>query len=175
MAVSFNLPMDNEKPAAAVPGPSPAKKKAAIGMGRASMGAAPSHPWTRPEKTTTVTTEPASPSKLKGKEVEADSCIRETARQASASPSPTRGSLAPVRQPSVEPVLEHRRQSPEVQRPTRLEQVQEEPEDDLSANMEIDTAATQQWRDGVEQAGYDEQEEDVVSADPPILLSLDWY
>ncbi|KJA24321.1 hypothetical protein HYPSUDRAFT_200548 [Hypholoma sublateritium FD-334 SS-4] len=115
-----------------------------------------------------TTAEPTSPSKSKGKEVEADICIRETARQASASPK--RSSPAPVRPSPVEPVLGLRHPPPCVQHLTRLQQMQEESEDDFSANMEVDTDATQQWCKPVGQAGCEEQEEDMPST--PVVQFL---
>lgn len=179
LAVSFSdVPAGNEKSDSAVAGPSTTKKKPGIGLGRASMGGTPSQAWTRPEESVFAApklSRAGSPSKSKGKEVEAASCIREVARQAAASPSPTRGSPAPhpppAHQPSPEPAPtesspepwrpEPRRPSPEP-RPTRLEQVPEETEDELSGNIEVDMDATQQWADGVEQMGYEEEE--VVSS-----------
>jgi len=157
LAVSFNEPTDT------VPSP---KKKSGIGMGRASMGSGSSDAWARFNKAagSGVTEKALGKQKSSDKEAEAEACVRESARQASASPSPTRGSPAPAqRQPIQSLQQDERSPSPEI--PSLADENGDVPEiqytEDHSGNMDIDVDATRQWREGVEPAKYDEEDDTV--------------
>ncbi|KAF9535483.1 Spc7 kinetochore protein-domain-containing protein [Crepidotus variabilis] len=161
LAVGFNTPLQEEP--APLEAPSPPKKAA----GRMSLGAGPSDAWQRfdknagsgmPERPTSI-----SPKKVGSmKETEAEHCVRETSRQAAASPSPTRGSPAPAhiflppqpRTPSPE-----RQVVPIPETNGALSVIAEGSEHEgLSQDMAIDVEATQQWRDGVEEPDFLEED-----------------
>jgi len=166
LAVSFSVPPTNE-PTPSVTVSSP-KKKPGIGMGRASVGSGASDAWTRFNKAagSGVSEKASGKQKNSDKEAEAEACVRESARQASASPSPTRGSPAPAqRQPTQQNFQQDERPpSPEIPSPAEADDdfTDVQDNDDHSGKMEIDVDATRQWREGVEPAKYDE-EDDTVS------------
>ncbi|KAF8168234.1 Spc7 kinetochore protein-domain-containing protein [Crassisporium funariophilum] len=138
------------------------RKKAAIGLGRKSLGMAPADAWTRFDKNI-VTAPPnkAPASKPTAKEKEADSCIRETARQASVSPSPTRGSPAPTKPASPGRVTKS--SVPQVPVVDVSHIVDTNDIGELSGDMEIDTDATQQWREGVQRSEFIEEDAAAIS------------
>ncbi|KAJ7169443.1 Spc7 kinetochore protein-domain-containing protein [Mycena filopes] len=134
---------------AAPTAPKSPKKKAGLGLGRVSMGSAPSDAWTRFDKS-------AVPDKGKAKEkapAETEVCAREAERQAAASPTPSRGSPAPAsprpKSTEVAPA------SPVIDLSALLESAPEFGSD--AAAMEVDP--TEQWRDGVQEADFPDEEE----------------
>ncbi|KAJ3513056.1 hypothetical protein NLJ89_g3160 [Agrocybe chaxingu] len=161
LAVGFNVPSENTQPTA----PSSPKKKAGIGLGRVSLGSAPADAWTRFDKDagSGVPDKPVS-QKGKEKEVEATHCVRETTRQATALPSPTRESPAPAR--VAAPMHAPREPTPDPQQPAAVDvsSVVEAPDvAELSQDMEVATDATQQWREGVQQSEFVQEEEETPS------------
>jgi len=151
------------------------KKKPGIGLGRASLGSGPSDAWARFDKDAgQAVAEKPPTSKVVAKEAEAVGCVREAARQASASPSPTRGSPAPIPTfPTNSITPRPRVSSVEPEEPV-LEQAHiAEPQEfgELSRTMGIDVDATQQWREGVQQS--DRYEEDAVSSNSIIVCLFD--
>ena len=171
LAVGFQPPPSSTTTATAAP-VSP-KKKPGIGLGRASLGSGPSNAWARFDKDVgqEVAAEPPT-SKVVENEAEAVSCVRETPRQASASPSPTRGSPAPIYTLPIDssstPKLQEFSVEPEepMIEPTQTA----EPQDigELSGTTGIEMDATQQWREGVQQD--DQYEEDAVCSEPVFIL-----
>jgi len=164
LAVSFSVPPANE-PTSSDRVPSP-KKKSGIGIGRASIGSGASDAWARFNKAagSGMSEKALGKQKSSDKEAETEACVRESARQASASPSPTRGSPAPAqRQPIQNFQQDERSPSPKI--PSLADANDDAPEiqytDDHSGNMEIDVDATRQWREGVEPAKYDEEDDTV--------------
>lgn len=139
--------------------PTPKKKLPFLGLGRASMGAAPLVTSKPLNKKPLPPIRPKSPARQSSdKEAEAAHCVREASHQAFAVPSPTRGSPAPPRARVVEPEPE----------PTDIPAeapllVVEEDMGELSGEMEIDIDATQQWRDAVQAAEPAIDEEEMVS------------
>lgn len=166
LAVNFSVPPANE-PTPSVTVSSP-KKKPGIGMGRASMGSGASDAWTRFNKAagSGVSEKALGKQKSSDKEAEAEACVRESARQASASPSPTRGSPAPAQRQLTQPSFHQDERSPSPEILSLAGANDDFPDvqdnDDHSGKMEIDVDATRQWREGVEPAKYDE-EDDTVS------------
>ncbi|KAJ7456552.1 Spc7 kinetochore protein-domain-containing protein [Mycena latifolia] len=149
---------ESEEPAAEnVPAPPAArkspKKKAGLGLGRASMGSAPSDAWTRFDKN-------AVPDKGKDKQKAPESdatCTREAERQAAASPTPLRGSPAP---PSPRPASP-RPNSNVLNSPSPvvdLSAMLESPGEFAEAAAEMDVDPTEQWRDGVQEADFPDDE-----------------
>lgn len=148
------------------------KKKAGLGLGRASMGSGASNTWARFDKY-------AGSGLEKGKEKAQDAheCVREASRQAVAAPSPTRGSPAPASpRPSSPaplriPLHEAGPSSPIVHAvdistllgPGSLE------EDEGAVSMEIDP--TEQWREGVEQNDFVEEDNGVSYGMPCYLVT----
>jgi kinetochore protein Spc7/SPC105 len=132
------------------------------------MGSVPSGPWTRIGKDSGsgVSEKALGKQKSSAKEEEAEACVREATRQASASPSPTRGSPAPVQRLPIEPIPQQDERSPSPELATLAEANDDVPEiqdiSEQSGHMEIDVEATQQWRERVQPAEYDE-EDDTVS------------
>ncbi|KAJ8090525.1 hypothetical protein PM082_002413 [Marasmius tenuissimus] len=134
-------------------GPSPStgraspKKKAAIGMGRASVGSGASDAWTRFDRN--ITTPVELNSNVKGKERAMEPPVAITVTPATESPS------APIR-PSEEGEMvidEEPLPTQAVDLSTLLgndDGLEEEEEIQLEAN----TQATEQWREGVPQEGY---------------------
>ncbi|KAJ7042697.1 Spc7 kinetochore protein-domain-containing protein [Mycena alexandri] len=147
--------MDAESAPATLPAPNSPKKKAGLGLGRVSMGSAPSDAWTRFDKNAAVL------DKGKGKEkasAESEACAREAERQAAASPTPSRGSPAPASPRPASP------------RPKSTETAPPSPVVDLSALLQstpefgsdavpIEVDPTEQWRDGVQEADFPDEEE----------------
>lgn len=160
MAVSFNVPIQEPAPSVAR---SSTKKKPGIGMGRASMGSAPVNPWKRVEKPTEPTTsDKVSRAQETNEQLEVENNVQATAPEESASRNPTRNSPTPNRALLEEPRhLEHVEPSPQTEQIPDVDDVAEmpDPEAELSGRMDVDTDATQQWREGVEQAEYEEEEE----------------
>ncbi|CAA7258736.1 unnamed protein product [Cyclocybe aegerita] len=154
LAVGFSVPSESTQTVM----PSSPKKKAGIGLGRVSLGSAPADAWTRFDKDagSGVLDKPVS-QKGKEKEVEAAHSVRETTRQATAVPSPTRGSPAPTRVAAPTPAP--RELTPEPQHSASIvRSVVEAPEvAELSQDIEVDTDATQQWREGVQQSEFVEE------------------
>ena len=170
MAAGLQPPSSSNTPTAA---PVSHKKKPGIGLGRASLGSGPSDAWARFNKDVgqAAAVKPP-PSKVTENESEALSYVGETARQASASPSPTRGSPAPICTP---PDNSTSTPKPQVSSVEHEEPVVEpaqttEPQDtgELSGTMGVDINATQQWREGVQQD--DQYEADAVWSKPVFLL-----
>ncbi|KAJ7139735.1 Spc7 kinetochore protein-domain-containing protein [Mycena epipterygia] len=158
-AVDTDEPAASDAPATLVSRKSP-KKKAGLGLGRMSMGSAPSDAWTRFEKN-------AVSDKGKGKEKATGNdatCAREAERQAAASPTPSRGSPAPaspqLASPRPNSTVIHP-PSPVVDLSAMLDSAAEF--GDTPANMEVDS--TKQWRDGVQEADFPDDE-----AQPPISI-----
>lgn len=139
------------------------KKKPGIGLGRASLGSGPSNAWARFNKDI-------------GQAVELPTVETETeaSRQASASPSVTIISPAPIGTPpngyNSTPIP----QVPSVESDELvIERAQSaEPQDieEPSGTMGVDIEATEQWREGVQQD--DQYEEDAVWI--KLLFLLDW-
>ncbi|RDB29117.1 hypothetical protein Hypma_015188 [Hypsizygus marmoreus] len=136
------------------------KKKAGLGLGRASLGSGAADAWTRFDK------DAISKGKEKEKEKEdVHSCDREASRQAAASPTVTRGSPAPSspRPRSPAPLGHTTPSSPEaaiVDISTLLgpeEYGQNQGQDD----MQVDP--TEQWRHAVEPGDFDENDEPPIS------------
>ena len=158
LAVGFNIPPSSQESTPSAT-PSSPKKKAVIGKGRASMGSASADAWTRFDKNagSGASEKPTAP-KATEKDAEAAHCLREETRQASAAPSPTRGSPAPARVLAEPPRLPspERRIRPDV---IDVSTILETPEvGDLSGDMAVDVEATQQWREGVQQEYVEEEE-----------------
>lgn len=165
LAVGFSAPPTNEPThSATVSSP---KKKSGIGMGRASMGSGPSDAWSRFNRAagSGVSEKALGKQKSSDKEAEAKACVRESARQASASPSPTRGSPAPAQRQPTQQIFQpdERSPSPEISSIVGanddLPDIQDD--GDHSGKMGIDVDATRQWREGVEPAQYDEVDDTV--------------
>ena len=154
LAVGLQPPPSSTTTAVAPVSP---KKKPGIGLGRASLGSGPSDAWPRFKKDVGQAVEPPTSSK----EVETET---EAARQASASPSHTRGSPVPIvtalNDSSSSPKPQVSSVEPEelVISPAKSA----EPQDigEPSGTMGVDIDATQQWREGVQQD--DQYEEDEV-------------
>ncbi|KAJ7293774.1 Spc7 kinetochore protein-domain-containing protein [Mycena rebaudengoi] len=133
------------------------KKKAGLGLGRASLGSAPASSWVRPNKSAVP-----DKGKQKQKPIEDDSaCVREAERQAAASPSPTRGSPSPAspRVASPLPTRPPGSPSPVVDLSAMLDSARGFGE--LDVDMEADPTA--QWRDGAQEAGVPDDEERPIS------------
>jgi kinetochore protein Spc7/SPC105 len=165
LAVGFSAPPTNEPTPSVTVSP---KKKSGIGMGRASMGSGASDAWARFNKAagSGVSEKALGKQKSSGKEAEAEACVRESARQSSASPSPTRGSPAPAQRGATQQTFQQDERSPSPEVPSLAESNDDvldvQDNGDHSGKMEIDVDATRQWREGVEPAKYDE-EDDTVS------------
>ncbi|KAF8213559.1 Spc7 kinetochore protein-domain-containing protein [Mycena galopus ATCC 62051] len=164
---------DAESAPTSVVGPKSPKKKAGVGLGRVSMGSAPSDAWTRFDRTASAPEKGKEKEngrdngkeKEKEKAIESEAvCAREAERQAASSPTPSRGSPAPN---SPRPA------SPRPRSPSKSTAISS-PVVDLSAlldstpefggaapNMEVDP--TEQWRDGIQEADFPEEEEARIS------------
>ncbi|CAK5264643.1 unnamed protein product [Mycena citricolor] len=114
--------------------PKSPKKKAAIGLGRASMGSAPAVSWTRPVVDKGKQKEQAPESE------HAAGCAREVERQAAASPTPSRGSPAPSS-------------------PRRIARFEPFVEEVAPAEDDPQPDPTEQWRERVQEAGPPEEVE----------------
>ncbi|KAJ7923050.1 Spc7 kinetochore protein-domain-containing protein [Mycena leptocephala] len=160
MGVGLGTDADNAdagSSALTAPAPKSPKKKAGLGLGRVSMGSAPSDAWTRFDRNAAVPDKGKGKEKQKATESEAV-CAREAERQAAASPTPSRGSPAPAspRPESPRPkTAETSSPSPVVDLSVLLDSAREFGED-APPNMDVD--ATEQWRDGVQEADFPEEE-----------------
>jgi len=166
LGVGFSAPSANEPTSLVTP--SSRKKKAGNGLGRAStsMGSALSGTWGRFNKDVGAgVSEKVLGKKSSDEEEEAEVCVRETARQASASPSPNRGSPAPAQRPPTELISQ-----PDERSPSPVPSILAEANDDVpeiqdigehSGHMEIDIDATQQWCEHVQPAEYNKEDETV--------------
>ncbi|KAJ7823569.1 Spc7 kinetochore protein-domain-containing protein [Mycena olivaceomarginata] len=173
MGVGLGVPDTTDKADAAAPastvGPKSPKKKAGVGLGRVSMGSAPSDAWTRFDRTAAVPAAGKENGKGKGKEKEpaAESeavCAREAERQAAASPTPSRGSPAPNSPHPASPRSKSPSKSAEVSSPViDLSTLLESTPEFGAAAPNIDVDPTEQWRDGVEEADFPEEEEVRIS------------
>lgn len=141
-------------------------KKAGLGPGRVSMGSAPSDAWTRFDKNagSGVAADKVSVGG-KEKEKDAETYAREAIRLKVAVPSPTRRSPAPAsprpRSPAVLPPddLPHSTSPlPGVVDLSGLLGSGGFGEDAGEADTEVDMDPTEQWRDGVEQQEFVEEE-----------------
>ncbi|TFK41287.1 Spc7 kinetochore protein-domain-containing protein [Crucibulum laeve] len=174
---SAPLSDDNTMTSAAAPVRPSLKKHTGLGLGRVSMGSAPTDAWTRFDKNAGSGMEGKGKGKVADKEEEAAHCVRESARQAIAAPSPTRGSPAPA--------------SPRVNSPTPIRNPAPLPKplsSSLPAHTSIDVStimthgdmegdgqeedmeifdATEQWRENV-------REEDFIEDDTPVI-SIDQF
>ncbi|KAJ6626901.1 Spc7 kinetochore protein-domain-containing protein [Mycena sp. CBHHK59/15] len=133
------------------------KKKAGVGLGRASLGSAPADARTRFDRNMV-----SVKGKEKQKSTESDSaCVREAERQSAASPSPTRGSPSPASRPaSPRPnVILISSPSPVVDLSVLLDSAGEFGEN--GTNNDIDPTA--QWRDGAQEADFPDDEERPIS------------
>ena len=140
------------------------KKKPDIGLGRASLGSGASDAWARFNKDAGQVAAKQLPTSKIVEKAEAVHCVREVTRQASASPSPTRGSPAPIRTLATNSAaLKPRVSSVEPEEPLLEPAQTAEPQEirELSSTTAIDVEATQQWREGVQQS--DQYEDDAVS------------
>lgn len=146
-------PEAEESVAPAPAGRKSPKKKAGLGLGRASMGSAPSDAWTRFDRN-------AVPDKGKAREKQDDPvCVRETERQAAASPTPSRGSPAPASPRPASPRLNSTgvsSPSAVVDLSTLLDSAGEFGETPPATDVEIDP--TEQWRDGAQEADFPDEE-----------------
>ncbi|KDR84860.1 hypothetical protein GALMADRAFT_233294 [Galerina marginata CBS 339.88] len=165
LAVGFSVPSSSSTETASQVEITSTKKKPGIGVGRASLGSCPTDAWTRFDKDADSGLPVKSrPTRVdtKEKEKDADHCVREVVRQASASPSPTRGSPAPKVVQKMQP-RELSSEPEEGVTPPDTNPVEEETQTqevvDVSAHMDLDINATEQWREGVQQAEYEEEEE----------------
>ncbi|KAJ7356898.1 Spc7 kinetochore protein-domain-containing protein [Mycena albidolilacea] len=173
MGVGLGVPDTTDKADAAAPasavGPKSPKKKAGVGLGRVSMGSAPSDAWTRFDRTAAVPAAGKENGKGKGKEKEpaAESeavCAREAERQAAASPTPSRGSPAPNSPHPASPRSKSPSKSAEVSSPViDLSTLLESAPEFGAAAPNMDVGPTEQWRDGVEEADFLEEEEVRIS------------
>ncbi|KAJ6574650.1 Spc7 kinetochore protein-domain-containing protein [Mycena capillaripes] len=156
MGVGLGADTDKADAGSAVPSvaaPKSPKKKAGVGLGRASMGSAPADAWTRFDRNIAV----SEKGKEKQKATESEAvCAREVERQAAASPTPSRGSPAPASPRPASP-----RKPAEISSPSVVVDLSvlldSAPEfGEPAANMEVDP--TEQWRDGVQEADFPEEE-----------------
>ena len=130
------------------------KKKPGIGLGRASLGSGSSNAWARFNKDIGQAVEPPT-----SKEVET-----EAAQQASASPSLTIISPAPIGTPPNDSSSTPIPQVPSVESDElvieRTQSAEPQEIEEPSGTMGVDIDATEQWREGVRQD--DQYEEDAV-------------
>ncbi|KAK7064607.1 Spc7 domain-containing protein, partial [Favolaschia claudopus] len=149
-----------EQPPKNASGPKSPKKKAGLGLGRMSMGSAPSYAWTRFDRTTAVSEK--AQQQDKGKENKKEPlpqsddavCVRETERQAASSPTPSRGSPVPSSPRPKSPSKAREVSSPVVDLSTMMDSTPEFGQ--TAQTMEVDP--TEQWRDGIQEADFPEDE-----------------
>ncbi|KAG6919603.1 hypothetical protein DXG01_004267 [Tephrocybe rancida] len=137
---------EGETPAAKTP----PKKKAGLGLGRASMGSASGDAWQRFDK------EQAD----KEKEKTAAHCDQEDSRQATASPIITRGSPAPA-SPQPPPSVEASSSRLPVVDVSAMLGPDDYEADQADDDMEID--ATEQWRNAVEDNDFNDSDDPLIS------------
>jgi kinetochore protein Spc7/SPC105 len=141
------------------------KKKAGIGLGRASLGSGTADAWTRFAKDSGSDLGHAKP-----KETETQQCVREASRQAVASPSPTRGSPAPAspRPGSTQPISPvppqfsadyERTRSPVAPAVDISTLLGPDEFGEKDAVEETNFNPTEQWREGVEPSEFEEDGE----------------
>ena len=162
LAVGFAAQSSSSQSTTAAAGTSVSpKKKPDIGLGRASLGSGASDAWVRFNKDTGQVAAKQLPTLKIVEKAEAVNC--EVARQASASPSPTRGSPAPIHTLANSVALKPRVSSVEPEEPLLKPAQTAEPQEirEISSTMAVDVEATQQWREGVQQS--DQYEDDAVS------------
>ncbi|KAJ7770895.1 Spc7 kinetochore protein-domain-containing protein [Mycena maculata] len=152
-AMETDAPEAENVPAQLVGRKSP-KKKAGLGLGRASMGSAPTDAWTRFDRN-------AVPDKGNQNDV---SCAREAERQAAASPTPSRGSPAPASPRPASP----RPNSNEISSPSAvvdLSGLLNSPGEfgQTLTGTDVDVDPTEQWRDGVQEADFPDEEPSPIS------------
>ncbi|PPQ73088.1 hypothetical protein CVT26_014738 [Gymnopilus dilepis] len=150
------------------------KKKPGLTSGRVSLGSGSADAWTRFNKDAgsgfkdkaQVNGNPAkeAPS-TKAKEKEPVRFVLEATGELEPPSSPLRASPLPRKIVPNEPSdMEIEEPEPVQNLPIgRLSTISEGPEViDVSTNMEVDVDATRQWREGVQQAAYEEEEEEEV-------------
>jgi kinetochore protein Spc7/SPC105 len=162
-------------------GRSSPKKKAGLGLGRASIGSGPQDIWTRSNRDAEPSVRDTSKSNAleRDQEKEARVCNREAGRQAIAAPSPTRGSPAPTSPRLSSPAvlsIDASRTDTSLRSPAvsagdlsaMLVGAFGEPEMEMETGVgkEMHMDATKQWREGVQQEEYPDDEEVGVFAPP---------
>ncbi|KAJ7462823.1 Spc7 kinetochore protein-domain-containing protein [Mycena galericulata] len=127
------------------------KKKAGLGLGRASMGSAPPDAWTRFDRNAVSD---------KGKEKQNDTaCAREAERQTASSPTPSRGSPAPASPRPDSTVTSS--PSAVVDLSGLLDSAGEFGE--APAGIDVDIDPTEQWRNGAQEADFPDDEPRPIS------------
>ncbi|KAJ7124771.1 Spc7 kinetochore protein-domain-containing protein [Mycena crocata] len=157
VGLGANVVEPDGTPESAAPVRKSPKKKAGVGLGRASMGAAPSVAWNPLDRNAV-----SNKGKEKQKATESDSaCTREVERQAAASPTPSRGSPAPASPRPASPRPNPpaaASPSPIVDLSTLLDSAAE-----FGGNNAIDVDPTEQWREGVQEADFPDDEARPIS------------
>nr|GAT43645.1 predicted protein [Mycena chlorophos] len=131
------------------------KKSTGLGLGRASMGSAPSDAWKRFERPAATST--TAKGKEKAVEPEPEVCVRENERQAAASPTPSRGSPAPASPRPASPRVNLTEMGSSVVNVSSMADTTEQP----STAMDVDP--TEQWREGIEQGEPPDEEVQPIS------------
>ncbi|KAF8078326.1 Spc7 kinetochore protein-domain-containing protein [Lyophyllum atratum] len=142
-------PQEDEAPVTARSSP---KKKAGLGLGRASMGSGSTDAWLRFDKD-------AGSGVEGGNEKAISHCDREAAHQAAASPTVTRGSPAPASPRHVPPSVEARAASPILP----IAPLGPEGYEAYEAEESMDVDPTEQWRNAVEPNEFGEDDEPPIS------------
>ncbi|GLB36475.1 putative spc7 kinetochore protein [Lyophyllum shimeji] len=145
-------PREDEAPATMRSSP---KKKAGLGLGRASMGSSSADAWQRFDKDTGSGSDKANE--------QAAHCDREAVRQAAASPTVTRGSPAPASPRPGPPAVEGHPAPPVLPVVDVSAVVDGEGNEEDAGEATMDVDATEQWRNAVEPNEFHEDEQPSIS------------